>query len=221
MNFIPMHKLGPHAAGTQVHFGALFPGVSAQRGYAVEVRLIHQDDQFIQSEPAHPQAMQHSVDTTYGDYWETVVDLALPSTGAHWGRPGEYIYRFAVRKPDGQEIDEVDLLRSNEYSLLALLFGRAPTAEVLARLSELKGDGSPLGLAHIALADAALAMDPDAISREFFDMFIGVGRGELLPYASYYLTGFLYERPLARVREAGHLASNDRIAVDVDPVSLL
>ena len=35
---------------------------------------------------------------------------------------------------------------------------------------------------------------------EHFDLFIGVGRGELLPYASYYLTGFLYERPLVRLR---------------------
>ena len=30
---------------------------------------------------------------------------------------------------------------------------------------------------------------------------MGVGRGELVPYASYYLTGFLHERPLANVRE--------------------
>src|SRR5947209_17297688 len=33
-----------------------------------------------------------------------------------------------------------------------------------------------------------------------FDLFVGLGRGELLPYASYYLTGFLNERPLSRLR---------------------
>ncbi len=38
------------------------------------------------------------------------------------------------------------------------------------------------------------------VGREYFDLFVGLGRGELLPYASYYLTGFLYERPLARLR---------------------
>jgi TorA maturation chaperone TorD len=97
--------------------------------------------------------------------------------------------------------DDVDLLRAHEYSLLALLFGRAPTRDVLAAVAELKGDATPLGLAHIGLAQAAAAMDPDAVSREFFDLFIGVARGDLLPYASYYLTGFLHERPLARVRE--------------------
>jgi TorA maturation chaperone TorD len=99
------------------------------------------------------------------------------------------------------EIDEIDLLRSHEYGLLAVLFGRAPSHDVLARVAELKGDASPLGLAHIELAQAAAKIDPDAISREFFDLFIGLGRGELLPYASYYLTGFLHERPLASVRE--------------------
>jgi TorA maturation chaperone TorD/DNA-binding transcriptional regulator YdaS (Cro superfamily) len=98
--------------------------------------------------------------------------------------------------------DEIDLLRSHEYDLLAVLLGRAPTREVLDRLSELKGDGSPLGLAHLALAEAAAGADPDALQREFFDLFIGVGRGALLPYASYYLTGFLHERPLANVRES-------------------
>ena len=40
----------------------------------------------------------------------------------------------------------------------------------------------------------------EQVEREYFDLFIGVGRGELLPYGSYYLTGFLHERPLARLR---------------------
>jgi TorA maturation chaperone TorD len=98
--------------------------------------------------------------------------------------------------------DDIDLLRSHEYDLLAVLLGRAPTREVLGRLSALKGDATPLGLAHLALADAAAEADPDALQREFFDLFVGVSRGELLPYGSYYLTGFLHERPLASVRES-------------------
>ena len=99
------------------------------------------------------------------------------------------------------EIDEVDRLRAHEYGLLANLLARAPSRGFLDRLAGLKGDASPLGLAHIALAEAAAAADPDALQREYFDLFVGVGRGELLPYASYYRTGFLNERPLARVRE--------------------
>ena len=99
------------------------------------------------------------------------------------------------------EIDEIDQLRAAEYGLLSLLLGKAPDADTLKRVATLKGDGSDLGMAHIELASAAAATDDRAVSKEFFDLFIGLGRGELLPYASYYLTGFLHERPLARVRE--------------------
>jgi TorA maturation chaperone TorD len=101
----------------------------------------------------------------------------------------------------GPEIHEIDLLRAHEYNLLAILLGRVPTRDLLGRLIQLRGDQSLLGSAHIALAQAAAAADPDALQREFLDLFVGLGRGELLPYASYYLTGFLNERPLARVRE--------------------
>ena len=117
------------------------------------------------------------------------------------------------------EIDEIDQLRAAEYGLLSLLLGKAPDAETLKRVATLKGDGSDLGMAHVELAAAAAATDDRAVSKEFFDLFIGLGRGELLPYASYYLTGFLHERPLARVREdlrcardraRGHLARAGR-----------
>ncbi len=93
-----------------------------------------------------------------------------------------------------------DELRAHEYSMLAVLLGRAPDHAVLDALSSLKGDITPFGLAHIHLAEAAQAADPDQVSREFFHLFIGVGRGELVPFASFYLTGFLHDRPLARLR---------------------
>jgi len=96
--------------------------------------------------------------------------------------------------------DEIDAARAREYALLATLLARVPDAALLARLATLRGDATPLGLAHAALAEAADKMTAQRIEREFFDLFIGIGRGELLPYASYYLTGFLHERPLARLR---------------------
>ena len=99
------------------------------------------------------------------------------------------------------EADDIDGLRGSEYALLSVLLGQAPTADLLARVSSLRGDATPLGLAHIDLANAAQATDETRAGREYFNLFIGVGRGELLPYGSYYQTGFLHERPLARVRE--------------------
>lgn len=113
----------------------------------------------------------------------------------------------AVLRPDlyggeaPHETDEIDAARAQEYALIGALLLRAPDAALLKSLSELKGDATPLGLAHIALADAAAHTTVEAVEREYFNLFIGIGRGELLPYTSYYLTGFLQERPLARLRD--------------------
>jgi TorA maturation chaperone TorD len=105
-----------------------------------------------------------------------------------------------VGKTVSLDVDEVDTLRAQEYALLSTLLARAPSAELLGRLSGLTGDATPLGIAHIALAQACEKYSAEDIEREFFDLFVGIGRGELLPYGSYYLTGFLNERPLARLR---------------------
>jgi TorA maturation chaperone TorD len=96
--------------------------------------------------------------------------------------------------------DDIDRLRAREYALLARLVARAPNAGLLRDLAGLGGDATPIGRAHAALAAAARETEPQAVEREYFTLFIGVGRGELLPYGSYYRTGFLNERPLADVR---------------------
>jgi len=98
-------------------------------------------------------------------------------------------------------IDEIDAARAREYLMIASLLRQAPTAATLGQIARLGGDQSPLGMARIALADAAGEANASDVSTEFFSLFIGIGRGELLPYASYYLTGFLHERPLAALRE--------------------
>jgi TorA maturation chaperone TorD len=97
-------------------------------------------------------------------------------------------------------VDEVSAARAQEYALLAALLVRAPNVQLLKKLSKLRGDPTPLGVAHAALAQAASETTVERVEREYFDLFIGMGRGEVLPYASYYLTGFLHERPLARLR---------------------
>ncbi|WP_312015268.1 molecular chaperone TorD family protein [Bradyrhizobium liaoningense] len=99
-----------------------------------------------------------------------------------------------------QTIDPVDAARAQEYLLLAALLSAAPSRKLLDQLSALSGDATPLGRAHAALAAAAANAVAAKVEREYFDLFVGLGRGELLPYASYYLTGFLNERPLSRLR---------------------
>jgi TorA maturation chaperone TorD len=104
-------------------------------------------------------------------------------------------------EPGPAGVDETDLARAQEYALLGSLLLRAPSAGLLDQIAKLRGDATPLGMAHVELAEAARNTDVARAEREFFDLFIGIGRGELLPYGSYYLTGFLHERPLARLRE--------------------
>lgn len=99
-------------------------------------------------------------------------------------------------------IDEAERLRANAYSLLAQFLSRSPDSRVLAETSGWQGDDTPLGQAISALAQASREGDPALLRDEYAALFIGVGRGELLPYASYYLTGFLNEKPLARLRQS-------------------
>jgi TorA maturation chaperone TorD len=140
------------------------------------------------------------------------IGISQPSV-SNWGRvPAERVVQVesasgiarAILRPDlyvEQDVGDINRARAQEYGLLARLLREAPDAALLKQIGQLQGDETPLGAAHFALAEAAKEADAAAIEHEFFDLFIGVGRGELLPYASYYLTGFLHERPLARLRE--------------------
>jgi TorA maturation chaperone TorD len=100
-----------------------------------------------------------------------------------------------------ERVDEIDRARAQEYALLATLLSRSPDAQMIGRLALLRGDASPLGVAHNALGEAAGRANEDNLGREYFGLFIGLGGGLLLPYASHYLTGLLHGRPLARLRE--------------------
>jgi TorA maturation chaperone TorD len=98
-------------------------------------------------------------------------------------------------------VDEIDRARAQEYALLAVLLSRSPDSQMIGRLAQLRGDTSPLGVAHTALGEAAGRTDARKAEREYFDLFAGLGQAALLPYSSHYLTGSLYGRPLARLRE--------------------
>src|SRR6476620_9260730 len=105
------------------------------------------------------------------------------------------------RIPALRQIDEIDQARARTYLLLAALLSRSPDAQMIEHLAGQSGDATPLGEAHAVLGAAAASIKAERIECEYFDLFAGLGRGELFPYASYYLTGYLYGRPLARVRE--------------------
>ncbi len=103
---------------------------------------------------------------------------------------------------DGANVPDEELLRANTYALLANLLRARPDHATLSELANLEADDGVLGEAFQSLAIAATVTTEEALDDEFHDLFIGVGDSELKPYGSYYLTGFLYEKPLANLRIA-------------------
>jgi TorA maturation chaperone TorD len=125
--------------------------------------------------------------------------------------------------PARRVIDEIDRARAQEYALLSVLLSRSPDIHMIGRLASLRGDASPLGCAHAALGEAAGKATEESAVREYFNLFGGLGKSPLLPYASHYLTDSLYGRPLGRLREtlqqlgiesaAGNSEPEDHVAI--------
>src|SRR5262245_15830596 len=87
--------------------------------------------------------------------WERVPSERVLSVEAATG-VGRNVLRpdlFDAKLPSA--VEETDRARAEEYALLATLLGRAPDDSLLARIANLRGDASPLGMAHVALGEAA------------------------------------------------------------------
>ena len=122
------------------------------------------------------------------------------------------------------EVAAEEVLRANTYALLARLLRTQPDAEALSEFTRIQTDDTEMGRALTALAEAARDTTPDSVDDEFHDLFIGVGTTELTPYTSYYLTGFVYEKPLAKLRlamaELG-ISQGDDVAEPEDHIASL
>ena len=114
-----------------------------------------------------------------------------------------------------------DLARADLYGLLALLFYEPPSLELLKKIAQF-GQDTDLGIEDESsllyapwqdLVKRAKSSTPEEWQEEYENAFIGVGKQEIFLYGSYYLTGFLNEKPLAALREAllnlGLQASDD------------
>ncbi len=102
-------------------------------------------------------------------------------------------------------LSEEERYRVGAWQLLAALLRSPPERSLLDRLAAL-GDAQgnvtdDLAMALRMLGLAARTSDPARLDDEYHELFIGLGRGELVPFASWYLTGFLMETPLAALRD--------------------
>lgn len=96
-----------------------------------------------------------------------------------------------------------DQVRADYYGLLAALFYGPPDARLMQGIvvSASPEGESELACAWHALAEASAVMPQEAVAQEYEELFVGIGRPPVMLFGSYYLAGFMNERPLAELRE--------------------
>jgi len=108
----------------------------------------------------------------------------------------------------GEEVRDApaagDALRANTYSLLGALLAAPPAPSLIALLRQITpadmGDDGDLARAWEVLRLAGERASVESLDDEYHELFVGIGRGELVPYGSWYMTGFLMDQPLAILR---------------------
>ena len=101
------------------------------------------------------------------------------------------------------KVNTDDEIRAQVYVFLSEMLLNPPTSDMLNRMSKIDfGADTPICNAFSKVSKLADSYEEKSAKDEYFGLFIGIGRGELLPYASYYLTGFLNEKPLAKLRSS-------------------
>ncbi|WP_242521535.1 molecular chaperone [Motiliproteus sp. SC1-56] len=101
-------------------------------------------------------------------------------------------------------LDHVTRFRADAYALLGSLLAQAPSADLLNWLQQVELDeqcDTPMHEAWSVLQLAAQRAEEAQVAEEYQNLFIGIGRGELVPFGSWYLTGFLMEKPLVALRQ--------------------
>ena len=130
--------------------------------------------------------------------------MTNPSRSARADERTEDLARAVTPLSAAAMKSEEQTYRSGAYSMLARLLRSPPDIQVMQQVAgfakvESKQDEMTLAMSMLGLA--ASTSDPETVDDEFHALFIGIGRGELVPYGSWYLTGYLMERPLGRLRD--------------------
>lgn len=99
--------------------------------------------------------------------------------------------------PDrGEETARADL-----YGLLATLFHAPPPQALLDTIASAGAQGEGvLERAWAELVGACKGAAAESVREEYEQLFLGVGKPEVMLYGSYYLSGFLMEKPLVALR---------------------
>jgi 1,4-alpha-glucan branching enzyme len=95
MAAIDRDEVGVHVNGKTAVFGVYLPGVTANAGYDVRVRVIHRADQFVPEIPSQALSLAWQPNHPLG-LWSVSFDLTRFAGVGHFGTDGEYLYRFEL-----------------------------------------------------------------------------------------------------------------------------
>ncbi len=141
---------------------------------------------------------------------------------------------LTVKNEDAFLNDQAQAMRAGVYELLGRLLASEPTEEVLQvlrNIGEVDASEGEVAMGWELMKQSALKANEQNVKDEYMDLFVGVGRGELVPFGSWYVTGFLMEKPLAVLRtdlaalgierQEGIVESEDHIAALCDAMAIL
>ncbi|MBF0456675.1 MAG: alpha-amylase [Nitrospirae bacterium] len=125
MQLLPLDKLGTQELSKgKIQFGVFLPWVSADSGYRLSVKVIHENDQFLQDIQPKEFDLSHSPDPDYSDYWSTQITVntaGAPNPKSAWGQPGRYVYRYCLYRPHSNDyIDWIIDPYAREYGVGSL-----------------------------------------------------------------------------------------------------
>ena len=109
------------------------------------------------------------------------------------------------KQPSASQISDEDQARSDTYSILSSLLSHTPSQDLIDYLKHIEKPNQDelgsLGQAWLDLKQAAISYNPNQLDDEYHDLFIGLGRGQIIPYGSWHITGFLMDKPLSDLRD--------------------
>ncbi len=110
------------------------------------------------------------------------------------------------------EQEQEQTLRTEIYLILSALFRSAPSEEMLDFLKslEIEPSASAMQQAWLSLKQAATQAERELLDDEYQNLFIGIGRGEVMQFASWHRTGSMMEKPLADIRHDLELLGFER-----------
>jgi 1,4-alpha-glucan branching enzyme len=191
MQLLPLDRLGPReTAPGAAQFGLLLPWVSAQHGNRLILKIIHEEDQFLQDIPPHEFPMAHSVDPAYGDYWSAQISIN-PNQRRHpasaWGTPGTYVYRYQLHNPNTPEpIDWIIDPFAREFGvgqLSAFTLGYQPHAWSAAEAGWRTPPVDQLVMYELMISEFGGSID-GAIARLGYLQDLGINCIEVMPVSN-------------------------------------